>query len=205
MPSKEFTPNEWKKIIAALDKDPDKYGFPRRVPGSVLFGSFNIRKLGNPSNRGEETWDFLKRVCRQFDLLAIQEVMDNLDGIRKLQHLLGGEYGLIISDKTGVFPGERGLGERLAFDHIGLFSRDERLPTYKENESMGQKPLGPDYGMFNFVQLFCDALGKEYITPAKLMKLGKKNPKRKKLSEFVARFEHEVSDHMPIWLRLPLP
>jgi endonuclease/exonuclease/phosphatase family metal-dependent hydrolase len=408
MPVKEFTSNEWDKIIAALDKDPDKYGFPKRVSGSVLIGSFNIRKLGNPSNRSEKTWDFLKRVCRQFDLLAIQEVMDDLGGIRKLQHLLGEEYGLIISDKTGVFPGERGVGERLAFlfrwrnirrtevasditydrskvldtlvchwegfsdvmisyrkklkeydtgvrdekpgypklpvfltfirapfcvsfeagepvspeeekqgrgpyqfmivnahllygsrladrqqefdalmewiiarvkeedkayypnflllgdlnldydvpekdrkriekhmkelnsseksgneanvnfpfldihpgerwyfrtnarlnqtfDQIGLFNRDKRLPTYKENESMGQKLLGPDYGMFNFVRLFCDALGEEYITPAQLMKLGKKNPKRERFGKFVARFEYEVSDHMPIWLRLPLP
>jgi hypothetical protein len=24
-------------------------------------------------------------------------------------------------------------------------------------------------------------------------------------ADFVARFEHKVSDHMPLWIRLPLP
>jgi hypothetical protein len=61
---------------------------------------------------------------------------------------------------------------------------------------MGQKERGPNYGVFNFVRLFDDALNI-----------------RKKLADmtddereaFFSRFEHKVSDHMPIWLRLPLP
>jgi len=34
-------------------------------------------------------------------------------------------------------------------------------------------------------------------------KLNELNNKNRK--EFIARFEHEVSDHLPLWLRLPLP
>ena len=52
-----------------------------------------------------------------------------------------------------------------------------------------------DYGVFDFVNLFSEALhGKAF---AKLSAAERKT--------LVARFEHKVSDHMPLWLRLPLP
>jgi len=80
------------------------------------------------------------------------------------------------------------------FDQIGLFSRDPRLPTFVDNANMGQKLRGPDYGVFEFVRLFSDALLQkpfESLTPQE---------KR----DFIARFEHKVSDQMPLWIRLPL-
>jgi len=81
------------------------------------------------------------------------------------------------------------------FDQIGFFSRDSRLPTHKEHTSMGRASRGPDYGVFEFVNLFSDALiGK----PFESLSPGEKR-------EFLARFEHKVSDHMPLWVRLPLP
>jgi len=75
------------------------------------------------------------------------------------------------------------------FDQIGLFFRENGLPTHLDNELMGKNEKGPDYGVFNFVELFHDAL--------------EVKPEEKK--GFYARFEHKVSDHMPLWLRLPLP
>ena len=54
---------------------------------------------------------------------------------------------------------------------------------------MGQKPIGPDYGVFNFVDLFQKAL----------------SVPNSELRALFGRFEHKVSDHMPLWLRLPLP
>jgi hypothetical protein len=111
----QFSVAEWDAITAQLEQSPEKYGFPRRVYGSVLIGSFNIRKLGSVHSRNERTWQFLAHICRQYDLLAVQEIMDDLRGIRKLMSLLGPEFGLIVSDKTGTFPGEPGVGERLGF------------------------------------------------------------------------------------------
>ncbi len=387
--AKQFSTSEWNKIMSRLKQEPDTYGLPRRIYGSAVIGSFNIRKLGRAGNRNARTWEFLAHICRQFDLLAIQEIMDDLSGIRKLMALLGSEFGLIVSDKTGVFPGELGLGERLGyifrwsvvqrtevatditydrtkvleilgkhrpeinhayvqyekklkafndgkrktkpnlkmpvfltfirqpfcvsfrivghpgsrpyefmavnahlyygdtmadrrqefdalmqwilarvrkndkayypnfmllgdlnldfdnpaldrgriekhmktfndasgsqvnvnmpfldvhptrttpfrtnaresetFDHIGLFFRTSGLPTYVDNASMGRNERGPDYGVFNFVQLFHDALA--ISKPVAEMTMSEKNA-------FYGRFEHKVSDHMPIWLRLPLP
>ena len=111
----QFTSAEWKTIRETLDADRGKYGLPEREYGSVLLGSFNIRKLGSSRSRNAGTWDFLAEVCRSFDLLAVQEVMDDLGGLRRLMSLLGPDFDLIVSDVTGKFPGERGLGERLSF------------------------------------------------------------------------------------------
>ncbi len=399
MVAKPFTKKEWKRIDRELDRDRKRYGFPERTNGSLLFGSFNIRKLGSVKNRNLNTWNFLAEICKQYDLLAIQEAQDNLEGLRKLMELLGEEFHLIVSDITGVFPGERGVAERLAFvyrwkvvnrmevvsdvtydrtkildtlgrnileftpimqkylksleaidtwessgregarpkrakmklpaflafirqpfcvsfrvpsfgegrpyefmavnahlnfgnfisdrrqafdalmewilarvkqshrayysdfilladlnldfdnpekdipriskhlktfnnktgeqvvvnfpfldahkgqpnvfrttprqketyDQIGLFARDKRFPEFSENQRMGSDPDGPDYGMFNFADLFSVALtGRELKT---LKSSGRGSPRAK----FIARFEHKVSDHMPIWLRLPMP
>ena len=385
----QLSTTEWGRIMSQLEQSPALYGFPKRVYGSVLVGSFNIRKLGSYSGRNEKTWQFLARICRQYDLLAIQEIMDDLSGINELMRRLGPEFGLIVSDKTGTFPGEQGVGERLGFifrwsvvqrtevatditydrtkllstlginltkingafqeyqrklrdyedgrrktkpalkmpvfltfirqpfcvsfrivgfpgtdpyefmainahlyfgkylddrrqefnalmewilsrvrendkayypnfmllgdlnldfdnpqidrariekhmktfndasgeavnvnfpfldihpqnttyfrtnarisetfDQIGLFFRKSGLPTYLDNKQMGQKERGPDYGVFDFVRLFDDALNNR-----KKINVMKDDEKE----AFYSLFEYEVSDHMPIWLRLPLP
>lgn len=113
--AKQFDSSQWKKINSALTEDPDFFGFPQRIYGSALIGSFNIRKLGKVENRSEDTWSFLARICSRYDLLAIQEVMDDLSGMDYLMSLLGPEFGMIVSDATGAFPGESGLCERLVF------------------------------------------------------------------------------------------
>lgn len=383
----QFTSVEWERIRETLAADPVRYGLPRREYGSVLIGSFNVRKLGSALSRNADTWEFLAEVCGCFDLLALQEVMDDLSGLRRLMGLLGPEFGMVASDATGVFPGEAGVGERLGFiyrwntvqrmevasdvtydrskvidaiagdydtftdamepyarklaeyrtgrrkakpklklpvflsfirqpfcvafriaghpgtepyefmavnahlyfgdyisdrrqefnaltdwimsrlkanksayypnfillgdlnldydnpaadrvrieeriksfnlgleganvnfpfldvhpdrqevfrtnarltetfDQIGLFSRDPRLPTHADNANMGSSPTGPDYGVFEFGNLFSEALlGRPYAELA-----------ADEMAEFVARFEHKVSDHMPLWIRLPLP
>lgn len=373
-----FDLEEWQRINGRLDAAPDRYGFPERREGSVLLGSFNIRKLGDPDNRSDGDWEFLARICAQFDLVGVQEIMSDLDGLRRLRqelaaHVDGGSEGfaVVVSDETGAFAGERGLRERLGFiyrwpvvermemasdltydrtktfktlvdnkdelikaleacdddvsefnprffvtfarqphgvafrirgpepyefmainahlifgdrigdrrreftalmellksrlgddenvnliltgdlnldfddpvkdrdrvdreiknldatltdsgahinfpfldrhqgrddvfrtnarlsqtyDHIGLFAHDPRLPSYDQNEQMPQTPDGPDYGVFDFMTLFSEAIyDKAWNELA--------DAERKTLW---AKAEHSVSDHMPLWLRLPL-
>ncbi len=115
MATKGFKKEEWEKINALLDSEPNKFGLPERKYGTIVLGSFNIRKLGSSRNRSKETWEFLSRICRQFDLIAIQEIMDDLSGLNRIMELLGPEFGMVVSDKSGVFPGASGLGERLGF------------------------------------------------------------------------------------------
>ena len=115
---------------------------PKEDDQSLLIGSFNIRKLGTVDNRNDHEWEFLTRTCEQFDLLAVQEVMDNLDGIRHLKNALqsrNDRFRMLLSDATGTFPGESGLSERLCFlynlDHV---RRDEVVSdiTYDRSKLM---------------------------------------------------------------------
>jgi endonuclease/exonuclease/phosphatase family metal-dependent hydrolase len=115
MAAKKLSAAQWKKVNKVLDADPARYGMPERVYGSAVLGSFNIRKLGAERKRDDATWQFLGRLCRRIDLLAVQEVMDDLSGLMRLKDEMGPEYHVVVSDKTGAFPGNLGLNERLAF------------------------------------------------------------------------------------------
>lgn len=116
-----FTDDEWTRIIAELEADPAKYGMPEGGrEGSLVIASFNIRKLSTSRGRKAEL-EFMARFCAACDLVSVQEVQDNLQGLRHLQaraesRIAGpGEYALAVSDITGEVPGESGMAERLAF------------------------------------------------------------------------------------------
>ena len=110
-----FTPAEWQKINAEFNTSAASYGLPARCNDSVIIGSFNIRKLGDINKRTNESWQLFKNSLQRFDLIAIQEVMDNSEGLYHLKELLGEHYKIAVSDSTGAAPGRRGNGELLAF------------------------------------------------------------------------------------------
>ena len=64
----------------------------------MVIGSFNALKLGSASNNSKN-WPFLTRIASGCDLIAIQEVMDDLSGIRRLHESLGSSYELLVSSK----------------------------------------------------------------------------------------------------------
>lgn len=117
--AKAFTENEWQAIHALTDSSGQDFGLPERREGSVVIGSFNIRKLGALAKKSPGTWDLFERICARFDLLAIQEVQDNLEGLIHLKSRLNesseNKYGMVVSDITGSFPGQSPPPERLAF------------------------------------------------------------------------------------------
>jgi endonuclease/exonuclease/phosphatase family metal-dependent hydrolase len=116
-----FTPTQWDDIEAELAANPQRYAMPDGPrEESMLFASFNIRKLGSIRNRQREL-AFLAKFCARCDLVAIQEIQDSLDGLLRLKELVdervssAGEFELLVSDITGEVPGESGMAERLAF------------------------------------------------------------------------------------------
>ena len=113
--SSHFTDSQWDKILALHSASSEQYGLPERRADSVIVGSFNIRKLGSESKRSHQSWSFLRDIVSRFDLIAIQEVMDDLSGLEHLHQLLGDDFGMVVSDITGAKPGKRGNIERLAF------------------------------------------------------------------------------------------
>ncbi len=82
------------------------------------------------------------------------------------------------------------------FDQIGIFSRDARLRTKLSQEVLGVEERGPDYGVIDFVNLFAEALHGHGINDF---------PNKQSRADFFARFEHSVSDHLPIWFRFRQP
>jgi len=118
--AKKFNASEWQKINATLQESlanrKEPFGLPEVRKKSILLGTFNIRELGKVKSRSPQSWEFLRAICSRFDLIAIQEVQDNLEGVRHLRNILGDEYGLVVSDTTGKTPGSStGSAERLAF------------------------------------------------------------------------------------------
>ena len=81
------------------------------------------------------------------------------------------------------------------YDQVGLILHDPRLPDHTQNAEAGQDPDGFDFRVFNFVELFSQALHDKAFDA-----LSKSEQKT-----LIGKFEHDFSDQMPIWIRLPKP
>ena len=68
--------------------------------------TWNIRNLNG--RKEQRAIDIYAEIIKNFDIIAIQEVKDDLGGIEKLQKKLGAGYGFLFSDPAGN-------AERLAF------------------------------------------------------------------------------------------
>lgn len=118
--AESFSTQEWEKIHTLAGQKAEEFGLPERRADSVVIGSFNIRKLGAKDRRSAGAWRMLAHIVERFDLLAIQEVLDNLQGLQKLKSMLGETdgtpvYGMVASDITGSYPGQSPPPERLAY------------------------------------------------------------------------------------------
>ena len=82
------------------------------------------------------------------------------------------------------------------YDQIGIFSHDTGWPTVDANARAGQDGVnGFDYGVFRFTDLFAQALHqKPFQALTKTQR-----------SQLIKHCEHDVSDHLPAWFRLPIP
>lgn len=76
----------------------------REIPGKnmdrLLLGSWNIANLGLQI-RQTDHYKLLAEMVGWFDIVAIQEVNDNLEGLYELERFLPSEYDLVFSDKGG--------------------------------------------------------------------------------------------------------
>ncbi len=125
-----FTQAHWAQIHTKLDSDEQGFGLPERRSGSLVFSSFNIRKFGklksgNKIKRSDGSWRLLIKFAERCDLLAIQEVGDDLTSVKHLLEALGDAYSFVASDISGASPGERGNIERLVF----VYRNDKLQPT----------------------------------------------------------------------------
>ena len=115
--AQSFSQQEWEDIFAHARDRLEEFGLPERRSDSVVLGSFNIRHLSG-RKRSDGAWRLLQTICERYDLLAIQEVKNDLEGLRKLHGLIGRDFEKTLTDTTGYHPAETSLpAERLAFFH----------------------------------------------------------------------------------------
>lgn len=79
---------------------------PRRMRNGFRLLTWNIRNLNR--DKKQRAIDIYAEIIKNFDIIAIQEVKDDLGGIEKLQRKLGTRYRFLFSDPAGN-------NERLAF------------------------------------------------------------------------------------------
>ena len=61
--------------------------------------TWNIRNLNK--DKEDRAISYINEVCKNFDIIAIQEVKDSLGGLEKLQKALGEKYRFLFSDASG--------------------------------------------------------------------------------------------------------
>ena len=81
------------------------------------------------------------------------------------------------------------------YDQIAIFAHDDRLPTSDANNNAGTVPDQYDYGVFKFTDLFAQALFSNEFGALSV----------DKQKWIIDRTEWDISDHMPVWFRLPIP
>src|SRR5215217_9087692 len=88
---------------------------PRRnIGGTLLLATWNIREFDSPSygERKDESLYYIAEIIDHFDLVAIQEIRDNLKALERLMDLLGSWWKYLLTDVTEGTAGNR---ERMAF------------------------------------------------------------------------------------------
>jgi endonuclease/exonuclease/phosphatase family metal-dependent hydrolase len=86
--------------LEALRAHAEMRGVPRRHPGHLLLATWNIANLGVQKRRPDD-YRLLAQVCGWFDLVALQEVNDDLKGLYALRDALPDSYRVMFSEASG--------------------------------------------------------------------------------------------------------
>ena len=100
--------------LLALREHLDRKIPDRTLKETLLLATWNIREFDSPAygERLPEAFYYIAEVIARFDLVAVQEVRQDLKALIKLCRILGGHWKYIVTDVT---TGSRGNKERMAF------------------------------------------------------------------------------------------
>jgi endonuclease/exonuclease/phosphatase family metal-dependent hydrolase len=97
------------ELAALREWRDDERNVPRRAPDRLLIATWNVSNLGHPAQqRDDDDYALIAELASWFDLITIQEVNDNLTGLRSLRSRLAASHEVLFSDAAGN-------DERLAF------------------------------------------------------------------------------------------
>lgn len=108
--NRNFVIDRLLNLKSALKKDLPK----KTSDDNFLLATWNIREFERASfgERLPETYYYIAEIVSSFDLVAIQEVREDLAALKKLMRLLGHHWSYLVTDLT---EGTQGNGERMAF------------------------------------------------------------------------------------------
>lgn len=100
--------------LLRLRTELDKAIPPKTVDTTLLLATWNVREFGNTKSGGREKEPllYIAEIMSRFDMIAMQEVRDNLDALDELMYYLGKWWKYLVSDVTF---GTQGNHERSAF------------------------------------------------------------------------------------------
>ncbi len=192
--------------IIALKKNISEQVPRKTLERNLIVGTWNIREFGknNKAVRLFETHFYIAEIISAFDLIALQEIGEDLTELNMLKSLLGPEWNYIITDIT---EGASGNQERLAF----LF--DTRKVQFRNMageivlpEKPKSKTLTKQIARTPFIVAFQSKWFKFYITTVHIYygKDGKNTAEYKRrvseisnVSEFLSkRAKKEKSNHI---------
>lgn len=98
------------KLKEALDEKIPK----RTMAGTLLLATWNIREFDSTKygKRKDEPIYYMAEIIDRFDVVAVQEVRDDLTALERLMDVLGGWWRYLLTDVTEGTVGNR---ERMAF------------------------------------------------------------------------------------------
>jgi len=114
----------------------------KAVDLTLLLASWNIREFGGTKygGRDKEPLFYIAEILSRFDLIAVQEVRDNLDALDELMGILGSWWKYLVSDVT---IGQQGNRERHAYIYdtrklsFGGLAGELVPPMTKTGETLG--------------------------------------------------------------------
>lgn len=90
---------------------------------TVRIGTWNIREFGNTKEGGRNTYEplyYMAEIISNFDIVALQEVRDDMREFLQLRDILGPDWDYLATDVT---DGGAGNGERMVFLYNGSRAR----------------------------------------------------------------------------------
>lgn len=91
--------NEIHTLRNYRDTEPGRK-IPSKTGNRLLISTWNIANLGL-HKRTEKEYKVMAELISWFDIVALQEVNDNLIGLRSIQKFLPNKYSTVFSDKAG--------------------------------------------------------------------------------------------------------
>lgn len=92
----------------------------RKHNENLIIATWNIRNFGK--TKTARAVKYIAEICKKFDIVAIQEVKDSLEGLKKLQLLLGPDYRFVFTDPAGNNERLVYMYDRRRVDFTGLAS-----------------------------------------------------------------------------------